>query len=161
LDATEKTIQSIPLIRESLTQSAEKDAAQDTCRLVLENTQLSLIGAFQHYVESLYSRLPSPPFARRNVFQNLKESSALWKAAIGRDYEDLIGQNDCAELNRFFQQRHLIAHRNGFVDEDYVRKSGDTTYAVSQRLVISEASMVRLLQLIGKLAEKLTREIHS
>jgi len=105
--------------------------------------------------------LPSPPPARRNVFQNLKESSVLGKAAIGRDYEDLIGQNDYAELNRFFQQRHLIAHKNGFVDEDYVRKSGDTTYAVGQRIVISEALMVRLLQLIRELAEKLTWEINS
>jgi len=161
LDAAEKTIRSIPLIRESLTLNAEKDAAQDTCRLVLENTQLSLIGALQHYVESLYSRLPSPPPARRNVFLNLKESSLLWKTAIGRDYKDLIGPSDYAELNRFFQQRHLIAHKNGFVDEDYIRKSGDTTYAVSQRLVISEVSMVRLLQLIRELAEKLAREIHS
>jgi hypothetical protein len=48
----------------------------------------------------------------------------------GMGYEDLLTSVEMADLLRLFQQRHLLAHCEGIVDQDYIIKSGDTTYAV-------------------------------
>lgn len=159
VEAALKTVQSLPALRVSLLTIGGSDAAHDTCRLILENTQASLVGIFQHYVGALYGALGGVPKARKNVFQNLRESSRLWKDAIGCSYEDLVRETELVELNRLFQQRHLIAHRGGIVDADYIVKSGDTSYSVGQRIVVSDQSVVRLSELVLELGRKLRRGI--
>lgn len=55
----------------------------------------------------------------------------------------------------FFQQRHLLAHKEGLVDEEYLTKSGDTAYRVGQKLQIKEPSVLRLADLVERLAASL------
>ena len=64
-----------------------------------------------------------------------------------------------ADLQRLFQQRHLLAHREGLVDADYLAKSGDATYAVGQRLIVREATVLRLTELIEKLVAGLRPDL--
>jgi hypothetical protein len=61
------------------------------------------------------------------------------------------------DLLRLIQQRHLLAHSEGIVDQDYINKSGDKTYAVGQRLVIQETTVVRTAYLVSKLVEELRK----
>jgi hypothetical protein len=118
-----------------------------------------LTGAFQRLAEALFERLPNASsFKRRkNVFQNLSESSVLWRNATGNGYENLLSRTEMSDLERLFQKRHVIEHCNGIVDQDYINKSSDTTYAVGQRLVITEAMVVRLAELVSKLAGELQK----
>jgi hypothetical protein len=60
---------------------------------------------------------------------------------------------------RLFQQRHKLAHTEGIVDQDYIVKSGDTTYAVGQRLVIREGAVSRLAELVTKLTGEMMKLI--
>ena len=55
------------------------------------------------------------------------------------------------ELKRAFQQRHLLAHTQGIVDQDYITHSGDTSHRVGQRLVIGESTVHHYLDIIEKL----------
>lgn len=54
-----------------------------------------------------------------------------------------------------FQRRHLIEHNNGMVDQKYIDKSGDQTYVVGQRLVVKQAEVNELIELIKKLGNGL------
>lgn len=72
-------------------------------------------------------------------------------------YEDLLTPAEMADLLRLFQQRHLLAHCEGIVDQDYITKSGDATYAAGQRLVIREEAVNRLAELVTKLAEEMRK----
>ncbi|MGH7307232.1 MAG: hypothetical protein ACREK6_00900 [Candidatus Rokuibacteriota bacterium] len=58
-------------------------------------------------------------------------------------------------LTRLFPQRHLLAHRQGPVDESYIARSGDTSYRVGQRVVIREMAVREGLVLIEKLAARM------
>jgi len=49
------------------------------------------------------------------------------------------------------QQRHLLAHRQGLVDEEYVTKSGDTRYRPGQRLVLRAEAVTEAVDLVEKL----------
>jgi len=132
---------------------ADRDAAETTARLIIENGLQNAITAFQRYAEVLYAtRYPSLPAPRRNAFQNLKEGSTLWHTASGKQYSNYVTTAELEALTRYFQQRHLLAHRAGLVDADYIERSGDTSYREGQRLVVREESVRECLTLIEKLA---------
>lgn len=129
----------------------DRDTAETTTRLVIENGLQNAVTAFQRYAEALYARHPSGVKPRRNAFQNLAEGSDLWSAAYGKHYSDYLSAAELARLTRMFQQRHLLAHTQGLVDQDYITRSGDTAYRVGQRVVVREISVRECLALIEKL----------
>ena len=141
--------QTIAGIRQSLealssvrTTIQDRDAAESATRLIVENSLQNAVTAFQRCVEAMFSNIPSAPAARRNAFQNLAEGSQLWRAATGNSYSDHLSQVELDRLTRSFQQRHLLAHTQGIVDQDYLSKSSDTRYRLGQRIVV-RAPMVR------------------
>ncbi len=151
----------VPSIRSTLAKEYGDDLAQDSVRNTLEDSLLRLVGAFQQYAAALFEQLPSASsFKRRkNIFQNLSESSALWRSAVGKGYENILSAAELQELEGLFQKRHLIAHRNGVVDQEYIDKSGDKTYSIGQRLVVHEATVLRLAGLLSKLAGELSEVV--
>ncbi len=159
IEAVQKSLAALPAIREAVQAVADADAAKNTAREILENSMGRMVGAFQRIAEALFDRTPAATTTRRrkNVFQNLTEGSALWRAATGKGYEDLLTPAEMADLLRLFQQRHLLAHCEGIVDQDYIIKSGDTTYAVGQRLVIRDGAVSRLAELVAKLTEEVRK----
>lgn len=141
-------LDAIPQVRSAI---FDRDTAETTVRLLIENGLQSAVTAFQRYAESLYARFSSMPAPRRNAFQNLKEGSDLWSAASGKHYAVYLNEAQIVVLSRMFQQRHLLAHTQGLVDKDYVARSGDMTYQVGQRIVIREAGVRECLLLLEKL----------
>jgi hypothetical protein len=120
--------------------------------LLTEDSLQRIVTAFQRSAEALFAKQPNPPKARRNVFQNLDDGSALWQIAFGTGYGAHLGDRQLVTLKRYFQQRHLLTHREGLVDADYITKTGDQTYREGQRLVIREAAVRECLELVEKLA---------
>jgi uncharacterized Zn finger protein (UPF0148 family) len=137
----------------------DKDTARDSVRNILEDSLLRLVGAFQYFADYSFNQKPGSASIkqRKNVFQNLTESSALWKTLTGKGYENLLSTPDFADLERLFQKRHLIAHRNGIVDQEYITKANDSSYTVGQRLVISEANVLRLADILHILSNELKK----
>lgn len=154
-------IANLPAARTALQNAYDADLASDSIRLMLENSLVRLVGSFQCYAEMLFVQVPSSNSykRRKNVFQNLAESSLLWRTAIGCGYEDLLLPQEYMDLNRLFQQRHLIAHREAIVDQEYIDKTGDRTYSVGQRLVVMEASVLLLTVLLEKLGTALQARV--
>jgi hypothetical protein len=156
LDKIEAALNALPLIRRSL---GDPDAAENTAHLLIENSIVQSVTAFQRFAEAMWSQVPNASPARRNVFQNLAEGSALWQSAVGKGYDNHLTPSEHAALVRYFQQRHLLAHREGLVDEDYLKRSRDTTYRVGQRLVIREANGRECATLVRKLGTALQASV--
>ncbi|MBW7885494.1 MAG: hypothetical protein H3C34_23270 [Caldilineaceae bacterium] len=150
-------ITNLPASRTALLTAYDADLASDTIRLMLENSLVRLVGSFQCYSEALFMQVPSSSGykRRKNIFQNLTEVSSLWRTAVGSGYEALLLSQEYADLNRLFQQRHLVVHRDAIVDQEYLDKSGDHTYSIGQRLVVTEASVLLLTDLVAKLGTAL------
>lgn len=146
-------IATIPAVREAVTAATDPDTAADTVRHILENGLVKLVASFQRYAEAVFLALPNASsFAvRKNLFQNLADSSQRWRDATGKGYEDLVTADEMRELRMCFQQRHLLAHREGMVDQDYIDRSGDHSYSVGQRLVVKEVAVLRLADMVEKL----------
>lgn len=140
---------------------SDRDTADTTVRHIIENGLQNAVTAFQRYAEALYSRFPSQPAPRRNAFQNLKEGSDLWNGATGRPYSAYLSNTEQAAIGRYFQQRHLLAHRQGLVDDDYVARTGDNTYRPGQRLVVREAAVRECLGILEKLTAAMSADSKS
>ena len=151
------SVAALGAIKAAVKDAADEDVATDTARQILENGLVKLVASFQRYAEATFHRLPNAGNfkVRKNLFQNLGEASTLWRSATGKEFEDLLGPSDLAALGVFFQQRHLLAHREGIVDQDYIAKAQDMTYRVGQKLIIKESSVSRLADLVEQLASKL------
>lgn len=134
----------------------DRDAAADAARHLSENSLVRVWSSFQRFAEAIYKATPNTSPPRRNAFQNLEISDALWRAAIGKTYADMLDAAEHRDLVRLVQARHVLAHQDGIIDADYVAKSGDRRYAVGQRLVVTPAAVRRLANLTGKLTAALT-----
>jgi len=62
-------------------------------------------------------------------------------------------------ITTLFQRRHLLAHREGMVDQKYLDKSGDPGYTVGQRIVVKERDVMRMAQIIRKLVNGIWGEL--
>ena len=113
------------------------------------------MGTFQRFAEAYYAALPAVAPARRNVFQTLGEASELWRTAIGVGYEALLNPQQLRDLMRWLQQRHLLAHLDGIVDQAYLDRSGDRTYRLGQRIVIRADDVRALADLLTDLVQRL------
>ena len=131
---------------------SDADTAENTARSLVEHGLQSAVTAFQRYAEALYSRLGTGSKPKRNTFQSLSVGSKLWHDATGRSYSDCLSTTELAGLKRAFQQRHLLAHTQGIVDQDYIAHSGDTSHRLGQRVVIRESNVHYFLDIIQKLA---------
>jgi hypothetical protein len=140
---------------------SDVDTAETTIRLIVENGLQNAVTAFQRYAEALYARSSATTKARRNAFQSLTEGSQLWHAATGSEYSAHLDPAELRTLARLFQQRHLLAHTQGIVDEEYVARSGDRSYRVGQHLVIRAAVVREGLDLIEKLAAGMVADVSS
>lgn len=117
--------------------------------------------AFQRFAESLYDLCPNARAARRNAFQSLGEGSDLWFAAAGKRYSDYLDTAEMNLLSRAFQQRHLLAHTQGLIDQDYITRSGDSSYRPGQRLVLRQSAVREAVALIEKLASGMAADINA
>ena len=131
---------------------ADRDTAETTVRRLLESSLQDLVTAFQRYSEARYICQSSGVHARRNAFQNLDEGDALWCAVTGHRYRDYVEARELATLSRMFQQRHLLSHTQGIVDERYLAQSCDSTYKIGQRIVVRELDVRAAAAIIEKLA---------
>jgi len=161
VETVRATLAHLDEIRRVLSDGAGRDAAEDSARHICENALVKLVAAFQRFAEAHYDALSAPqkPAARRNVFQNLAESGLLWHDAVGWRYEDLLCDSDIAKLQTYFQQRHLLAHQDGIVDEVYLERSDDRAYEVGQRLVVRPEAVSELAGLVELLSQAMTSRL--
>ena len=146
----------VSIIKNTMAQQVGKDEAELLARSVLESCLADGVTAFQKYCEEVYKAYGHAP---RNAFQRLLQGSQLWKKAIGKGYENWLTSVEMTELIILFQKRHLLAHTEGMVDEDYLKNSGDTSYRLNQRIVISDRNIENLLAYLEKLYTGINGEI--
>ena len=148
-------VESLASVREALRESSGIDVAEDAVRQVLENSLVKLVGSFQRLAEAKFVALPQCAELkfRKNAFQNIAESSELWHRATGTGYDALVSDDELTELRRLFQQRHLLVHKEGIVDQDYIDRTGDTGYSLGQRVIVREQTVLALADIVTKLAD--------
>ena len=151
---TMTTIRTAAGIGEALKGVLGRDEAENMTRALLEKAMQDAVMSFQRLCEQLYERRTGRS-AQRNAFQRLDTGSQLWVAEIGATYNQMIDSASLQKLRVYFQQRHLLSHQQGIVDQDYITRSGDQSYAIGQRLVVREAAVRDFADMVENLGNAL------
>lgn len=138
----------------SLLDDESKDESAMICASLVESSVNDLVVALQRLCESVYAQVSPSKQLKKNVFQRLSDGSDLWKDYCGEGYQDWVTDGEYKALVRCFQQRHILQHKDGLVDEEYLRKSGDNTYLLGQRLVIHESDVLAYEAITRKIGER-------
>lgn len=154
LETVRTMVSTLGPVRATLEQTVNADTAHDAVRQILEDQFPRLVGAFERYNEALFDKLPNASQSPKkgSVFQRVDDASTLWQQATGRGYGDFLSASELQRMKLLFQKRHVLSHQQGIVDQSYITRSGDASYAVGQRLVVRDSEVLELVELLGKLA---------
>lgn len=155
---TLNTIRTAAGLGETLRKTLAPDEAEVMIRTLLEKAIQDTVMSFQRLNEQMYEHQCGKT-ARRNAFQKLNAGSDLWAAEVGLSFVDLVGPAKLDQLKVYFQQRHLLAHQQGIVDQDYIDRSGDKSYAIGQRLVVRDSTVREFADLIEELSLALIKRV--
>lgn len=145
------TVRAAVTVGQQLRAALTPDEAENTARLLREKGVSDIVTAIQRVAERVWEALPGSKPPQRNVFQRLAEASQLWSTVTGHDFLAFLSADEFRRMQVFYQKRHLLAHCEGIVDADYIRKTGDTSLAVGQRAVVTEAALLEFAAIAEKL----------
>lgn len=150
LEAIRRTMDSLPEILKSIT---DPDTAAMAERSWIENSLINVVSSFESWAQHLHSRLASSPATPRGSFQSLVKGSDSWESLTGRSLREHLTIDEWPVLLRAFQRRHLFVHRQGIVDAEYTKRSGDETWAEGRRIVLIARDILEYVRIVEKLAK--------
>lgn len=148
-------------VRDMFRQYLGADDADACARLLREKALSDIVTSVQRLAERVWESIPAATPPARNIFQRLDDASALWRRATGKGWDDLLSPTEFQRLKLFYQRRHVLAHCEGIIDPDYIRKSGDTDLQVGQRVVVDEASVLEFADLASRLGHGMLEFVSS
>lgn len=157
LEKIEIKIKNLENIRKDLP-GVSRDDIEIMCRSLIETSIGECVMAFQRFCEVKYSQLETTFTPKHNDFQRLDKGAKHWKLLFGTTYDDWISKENWNRLKTLYQRRHLLSHKEGFVDDQYISNSGDNSYKVGQRIVVKEADVIEMVALVKELSNNIRAE---
>jgi hypothetical protein len=130
---------------------------------LIENALEDCVSAFDGFGRELCrvhkDRAADPTRVERISFQNLE---AARQSISGLFSVDLAAQLT-PDVWQFavvgFQKRHLIAHKMGIVDQEYITKTGDTGAVIGRKVSVGAGEVTDLIQVVSRLAGGLSQHL--
>ena len=157
---TEILIAKYESIKEGLSSQITKEETEKQLVHIVEDRYCRLVSVVQKYTEHLFDNYPnsSSISKRKNVFQNVRESSNKWKELTGTGYEDIMTEQLLGQMNEYFQGRHLLVHRGGIIDSEYLEKVPFSTYKLGQRIRVGKEELKSFVETCKSFIDKIEKQ---
>ena len=143
----------------ALSETQEEEFKEFLVADALENA-VSAFDGFGRELCRISTRKRIDPFRKGTVsFQNLRKARDTLKNYFQFDLAAPLRNEDWELLVKHFQKRHLIAHKMGVVDEDYIRTTGDKNAVIGSKVRIDLDDLTEFVLVIRKLGEYLITEL--
>ena len=133
------------------------DLPTDLSQRLIENALEDCVSAFDGYGKEVCrvcaSSATNPAKAEGMSFQNLGGARKNMISLFGFDLADGLSTDDWGIALRCFQKRHLVAHKMGVVDQEYVAKTGDALAVVGHKIGVSDVEVRELVRIVSQLGE--------
>jgi hypothetical protein len=130
----------------ALAESAEKELAEHLIGDALEN----VVSAFDGFGREITSKRGS-----EIRFQNLPGGRRNVQDKFGFDLGDTLTPEQWESVCRIFQKRHLLAHKMGVIDDNYVQKANDQSAIAGRKIRVSNDEVTSSIGLIDALGRRL------
>ena len=88
-------------------------------------------------------------------FQNLAAARRKIQAAFGFDFADGLRPDEWDAACRAFQKRHLLAHKMGVIDDEYIQKANDPGAILGRRVALNQAEVEVCISIVEALGRRL------
>ncbi|MCK1513068.1 hypothetical protein IVB22_10880 [Bradyrhizobium sp. 190] len=141
-------IKNLELARKELTlaETLDTDLSEHLIGDALEN----IVSAFDGFGRELCSQKGSDI-----RFQNITAARRRVQETFSFDFAADLDADSWAIIVRAFEKRHLLAHKMGVVDEDYVRKAADPDAVAGRRVRVSSDEVAQAIGIVESLGQKL------
>lgn len=150
----------LELARKMLDMAASADA--DLGRHLIDNALEDCVSAFDGFGREfcrVYAQNATDRSAvERLSFQNLAAAGERVARLFGIDLSAALPPEEWQATVRAFHKRHLLAHKMGVVDEEYLRRSGDRKAVIGRKLNVPPDEVVMLVGWLETLGQYLHRE---
>lgn len=94
-------------------------------------------------------------------FQNITAARARVKEQFSVDFAAKTAHEDWKHIMQAFQKRHLLAHKMGVVDEDYLSATGDSPSLLGRKVSITAEEVRELVVRLQNLGAELFRSLEN
>lgn len=133
-----------------------KDEAEIVTRSLIESGLVDGSVAFQKYSFEKFRSCYPEVKCKVNDFQIVEKGNGLWEKHSNFKYENVLSKDEIGKLNLYLQQRHLLSHSNGIVDERYIEMSQSANYKIGQRIVVNSENVIEFVEIIEKLLKAIS-----
>jgi hypothetical protein len=120
----------------------------DFARHLLEDALENCVSAFDGFGRETCriraSKSSDPARCKEVSFQNLPRAAERLQQLFDIDLVASLDAPTWQAANRSFLKRHVVAHRAGVVDNQYISQSGDRTAVVGRRIALDESEVRHL-----------------
>ncbi|MGH7476038.1 MAG: hypothetical protein ACRELD_07095 [Longimicrobiales bacterium] len=118
-------------------------------RAMLENALQAVVAAFDAFGRQLCQRYASrarnPTAAAAISFQSLSRAAESVEEQFGFDLAHSLRQDDWQHMLKLVQKRHLLAHRAGVVDAQYLAITRDPEAELGRKISLGASEIIRLV----------------
>ncbi|HEY1528195.1 MAG TPA: hypothetical protein VGH51_18360 [Candidatus Angelobacter sp.] len=117
-----------------------------------------LVGDSLQNVVSAFDGFGREICAKKSVdiqFQNLIGARRRVEATFAFDFADTVTRSDWETACRVFQKRHLLAHKMGVVDEDYLKKTNDPQAVLGRKIAVTPGEVTSIISIVEALGKRL------
>jgi hypothetical protein len=130
----------------ALAESVKSDLAE----MVVTDALAGIVSGFDGFGRELCS-----DGENKASFQSLEGGRKRVQQRFGFDMADAVTEEEWRSACRSFQKRHLIAHRMGVVDEEYVQKACDATAVVGRKVMLAPEEVTALVGIVERIGKRL------
>jgi hypothetical protein len=143
----------------TLAQNVDPELSTRLIEDALEN-EVSAFDSFGRETCRIHSAQVTQPDRVQNVaFQSLARAQRNVQQYFGIDITQGLALDDWNFAVRCFQKRHLLAHKMGVIDEDYVRLANDPTAIVGRKVAITADEVYRLANVLRHIGQQLIERL--
>ena len=134
-------------LEQELSTNLVENALED-CVSAFDGLGRELCRVYRHHVLNSIN-------ANRIRFQNLSEARASVQKVFGVDLAQSCEGEAWRQAVELFQKRHLIAHKMGVVDKEYVDRTGDTNAKIGRKIAVNAVEVQQLADMLSLVAENI------
>jgi len=148
----------LELVLKMLEMASSAESSEIGERLI-ENALEDCVSSFDGFGREIYrvylQGLHGTDEAKKLSFQNLENARKRIAELSGIDISSPLTVDEWQAAVRLFQKRHLIAHKMGVVDREYILNSGDKSIEIGRKIKISREEIEQIVNVLRKIAEYL------
>lgn len=144
-----------------LRETVETSLSDTLIANALTSVVAALDGFGREVCRAFASKSSNPPKAEEIRFQNLERVQTQVKALFGFDIASSIPSSYWETAKRCFQKRHLLEHKSGVVDEEYLAQSNDQSARLGRKIALTASEVEELISIVRRLGEHIFSEMEN